>query len=110
MKKLFRYERNKYHYFESIEDGGEPEYKLKLRELFIIRETACGFWIIDDKEARKRWVSSTGKKRFAHESQKEALEAFVHRSRHAMSYARTHYENAQGYFIRAKLLLSESKF
>ena len=61
---LFRYQ----------QDDREDRVEVRLREYGVIRPTPSGWWIND--YGRRRWVKSTGKKRFAHPTKEEALVAF----------------------------------
>jgi hypothetical protein len=51
--------------------------RLQYDEYQVIKETPHGYWI--DVGMRKRWVSKTSTKRFAHTVKKEALESFVYK-------------------------------
>lgn len=59
---------------------------LDLMKFYAVRETPCGYWIVDEYEydfelefAKKRWVSKTGRKRFAYPTPEEALTSFIAR-------------------------------
>jgi hypothetical protein len=60
--KLYRYERQNY------PDG---RVKVFLLSIPIIKETPKGYWI--NNAYRKRWVSKTGKKRYAYPTQADAI-------------------------------------
>lgn len=70
MKQAYRYETRPSEY--------GPSYA-HLLKYFITKETPCGFWISPFTSGKSRWVSNTGRKRFAHRSKKEALESFMAR-------------------------------
>lgn len=82
---LYRYEAQRYSYcvdpeFEIYSVTGPKIYLVKYS---IISETSKGFWVYDID--RKRWVSKTSKKRLAHPTKEEALEAYKQRK---MAYVR----------------------
>lgn len=57
-----------------------------LREFKIIKHTKCGFWIAKSHwsyqwTGSKKFVLSTGRKRFAYPSEPEARESFLQRKR-----------------------------
>lgn len=59
-----------------------PDPKLELEEFEVTKETPKGYWIsIASWGHWKRWVSKTSRKRYAHPTEKEALNGFVLRTR-----------------------------
>lgn len=61
---FYRYEANETH---------EPA----LLEFRVINETTCGYWISDFHGIIKKWVSKTGKKRYAYPTKDEAFESYL---------------------------------
>lgn len=85
---FFRYEIVEY---ASIDYDGEytnlssfPNPKVELRKYNLWKETPKGYWIgygtPDTLRGRGKWISKTGKKRFAYPTKKEALNNFIMRN------------------------------
>lgn len=75
--KLYRYityEKMGHNYEPSTED-----YYPRLIEFTPVSSTARGYWIRDTNN-KKRWVSSSGKKRYAYPSKQEAKENYILRT------------------------------
>jgi hypothetical protein len=75
-------------------DQIDYEYETALREstFSLIKETRCGWWILQTHVlgeyaaiCTKRWVSKTACKRFAYPTKKEALVNFIARKRRQIS-------------------------
>lgn len=60
-----------YRYEDSTYSG------VRMVEFNLIKETPEGYWIMDGFD--KRWVSKTGKKRYAYPTQAEALTSYIAR-------------------------------
>ena len=69
---------------------GYSGYNIKNPDMYlIIRETKCGWWVKTYNEqfvngkwtAKEKWVSKTGKKRFAYPTKKEAMVNYIARKR-----------------------------
>ena len=60
---------------------GENSIELAKRTFKMVKETKCGYWIKEEGSfcAKKRWVSKTSKKRYAHPSKAEAVYSFKRR-------------------------------
>jgi hypothetical protein len=56
--------------------------RVEKRKFKVIKETPCGYWIkLFDCFDDKKWVSKTGKKRYAYPTEEEALTSFKARKR-----------------------------
>lgn len=78
-----------YRYVMDVRSRSESNYMLndiniKLLKYNLIKETTKGYWIGDNMLSRKEdlrntctWISKTSKKRYAHPTEKEALNSFV---------------------------------
>lgn len=67
---------------------------MDLTEYTVKKETRCGYWI-SDFGGRKKWVSKTSTKRFAHPTPEEALRAFVARKTAYVRHARRRLAEAE---------------
>jgi hypothetical protein len=67
--------------------------KLRLVTYRVVKVTPKGVWISD--YGRKRWVSSTARKRFAHPTEEESLLAYRHRKVAYVKHARARLERAE---------------
>lgn len=77
--KLYRY------FINVIYDGdewGPPKVDVGMTAYIPFKETHCGYWIKGRFRNGKtvKWVSKTGKKRFAYDDQKLALNSFKKRT------------------------------
>lgn len=81
--KLYRYEAMRYATVidAEYEVYGVSKARLELHEYQVAAETPKGYWISWFGTAKDKWVSKSSKKRFAHPTAEEALEAFRHRKR-----------------------------
>lgn len=81
--KLYRYERGYEVDSDYIHDGS-----IRLDIHNIMRYTEKGYWIRKGHEllGKERWVSRTGKKRYAYPTTDEALVNFVTRTEMALRY------------------------
>lgn len=70
-KKLYRYERLRSSRLDAI---------VRLSTFSVVPETPKGFWIRDTMFYKKRWVSDSGKKRYAYPSKEEAYSNFLRRT------------------------------
>lgn len=55
-----------------------PNPSLNLSQYNVIKETSHGYWI--DWAPKKKWVSKSGKVRFAYPTRKEAMNHFIKRT------------------------------
>lgn len=57
-------------------------------ELEILRETKCGYWIVDHDKypTGEKWVSKTGRKRYAYPTAKEAMVNYIARKNRQIKY------------------------
>lgn len=71
--------------------------QLMLSEFTMLRETPCGYWVIqyynpnepsDLIEKHKRWVSKTSRKRLCYPTKEEAMVSFKARKRKQLSIMR----------------------
>lgn len=92
--KLYRYSVIR----ESVADewGGHAytNVRLYMVSFDVVKETPCGFWI-STLFSNRRWVSKTSRKRFAHPSPAEALEAFKRRKEAHVEHCRRRLHNAE---------------
>jgi len=49
---------------------------LRVDSYLILRETPCGYWI-EISWLKDKWVSKTGRKRYAYPTKAEALDSFI---------------------------------
>ena len=79
---LYRYISQRYSYVidAEMEMYGVTDPKLLLCEYKVQKTTPCGYWIYWG-QPRGKWVSATARKRFAHPTKAEALEAYGYRKK-----------------------------
>lgn len=99
---LYRYEDHVYSTF-SINPGGTESYgmtevRVELYEYEVVKETSCGYWIID------KWISKTWKKRFAYPSKLQALESFKIRKKRQIFILQHQLNRAQEALLKANQL------
>ncbi len=75
---FYRYEHRWEGVPEDCECPLEIDVVVRLREYHVIKRTPCGVWLRIG-QTRKKWTNTTGKKRYAHESKRDALDAFIAR-------------------------------
>ena len=80
-EKLYRYESVR---FSTVIDAereiyGVTKAKLRCNEYSVTAETPKGYWVGYWKGNKDRWVHKTSRKRFAHPTKEEALEAYRQR-------------------------------
>ena len=93
MQKLFRVESSKGFYGRTY---------LHVDDYVVIRETPQGKWISPfDGASTKRWVSNTGKKRFAHETPDGARQAFIRRRTRQIGILEAQLERAKAELLAA---------
>lgn len=83
--KFYRYQ-TKVRSHGGTTEWGDWEYLYSTTELELLvytvdRETPKGYWLALNGWTKKRWISKNGYKRFAHETKKDALEAYVKRTK-----------------------------
>lgn len=74
-------------------------------EFFVSKETEKGYWV----DNGGKWVSKTSKKRYAHPTKKEALDAFAHRKRRQVDILRAQLKQAEKYLEKAQHALAIKK-
>jgi len=89
VKHLYRYDYNLTSGFLDLTRVELPCYKFD-----IIRETPCGYWIVDHEEegkftmgrlmGKEKWVSKTATKRWAHDTEDKALTNFIYRKKYQL--------------------------
>ena len=74
-----------------------PATELKLKTYPLLRETPQGYWIslYGLSYSPKKWVSKTGRKRFAYPTQEEALNNFIRRTEKRVKYLENDLSSAQ---------------
>jgi hypothetical protein len=93
---LYRYDVVTYASMDSDEYSRKtfPNTKLELRTYQVLSETTKGVWIvlgdISWLHGTKKWVSSTSRKRFAHPTKLEALEAYIKRAERRVEILTAH--------------------
>lgn len=90
---LYRYERRSADYFQP---------RISLEEFEVLSETPKGYWIniyhfFNDRKMGMKWVSKTGKKRFAYPTKEEALESFRARTSRCIKILTARLEDAKQY-------------
>jgi len=86
-----------------IEMLGRPLLKvnLKLIEFKLVRETPKGYWISEHYESKYqfhsplKWVSKTGKKRYAYPTKEEALKSRIHINNRRIGFLKRDLEIAE---------------
>lgn len=78
--------------------------RVKLDTYIVTKETHKGYWISSSLLPTKRWVSKTGKKRFAYPTKEQALESFYYRSKRWVMKAEQDLNKAKRVFYQAKQL------
>lgn len=97
--KLYRYEKFCGH--ETLRGwDDENNVEIKLRTYDVIRNTPKGYVI--KKGLKERWVSSTGKKRFAYADKKDALESFIRRTKRSINIMNHYIDFSQLALEKAK--------
>lgn len=86
---LYRYERG--YYNAATLDAPY----LFLDTIQVIGETKCGYWI--ETYTGKRWVASTGKKRYAYPTKQEAYDSFIARTHRCITLLKAQLKQAEGY-------------
>lgn len=103
---LYRYEAVQH---ASVGYDGEyfrPSYpcpRIELREFVTQKETPGGYWI-DIIYGKPRWVSRTGRKRYAYPTKEEAMVNYVKRTEKHVSMLRSRLETAEIALERARLM------
>jgi len=76
-------------------------------EFRVLRETPCGFWIaLDTWGDQEKWVSKTGRKRYAYPTEELAKESFIARQMAAHAHftrkagVALEYLNSIGYSLK----------
>jgi hypothetical protein len=95
-KKAYRYEARRYLCVVDAdrEEYGVTSYKLELTTFHVAKETPKGYWF--GYWGRKdRFVLANARKKYAHLTKEEALEAFVQRKKSHVRHARARLENAE---------------
>lgn len=85
---------------------------VSLHRYRIVKRTPKGFWISDYSFSfpqKDRWVSATGKKRYAYPTQDEALESFMYRKLRYMRILEGRLRNAKISFEAGAALLSQDE-
>lgn len=87
--KFYRYDTTYY------ADGPE----LRLSEFNLYSETPKGYWIgwghPEGLHSDKRWVSKTGKKRYAYPTKAEALHSFIYRKKREIKILKARLEGSE---------------
>lgn len=78
-------------------------------EYELIKETPCGYWILDKAREKNRWVSKTAKKRYAYPTVNQALWSFYKRKEKQISILTGKLETAKIAAKRAAARLKELK-
>ena len=79
--------------------------KLRLERYKVIKATPCGHWIND--YGRKRWVSATSRKRFAHPTVEEALAAYIKRKTSYVGHCKARLKTAEAQLAAADGITAE---
>lgn len=95
-KILYRYER----YYDYMYEVSRQD-KVKLVMYNILRYTLSGVWI-KPKYKNEKWVSLTGKKRFAYPTKKEALDNFIKRTAKAITRQRIALDASKNFLTISK--------
>jgi len=98
---LYRYEKSCFH--ETLR-GWENENNVEviLTEYKVIRNTPKGYVIKNG--LKERWVSSTGKKRFAYENKLDALNNFIARTKRSIMIMKHNIDYSELALEKAKKL------
>lgn len=92
--KLYRYSV----VWESVSDEwGDHDYtssRLSVRTYEVVKETPCGYWVFMPFDGR-RWVSKTSRKRLAHPTEAEALDAFIRRKKSHIEHCHRRLDRAE---------------
>lgn len=90
---LYRYEAESYSSVDEWDNVYTNGPTLKLKTYPVVSETPCGYWLggcqllTDTPTSTKwKWVSKTSRKRFAHPTKKEALEAYKIRKQYYVGH------------------------
>ena len=75
--------------------NGSTGPRLEVFKYRVVGETPCGYWITWALGGKDRWVSKSSKKRFAHPSVEEALEAFIRRKESQIRHTKNHLARAE---------------
>ncbi len=57
-----------------------------LRQYTVIKETECGWWFMIPYSSKKKWVSKSGRKRFAYPTRELALNSYIIRKRRQIAH------------------------
>lgn len=60
-----------------------------LRKFAIRKETPCGFWILDEKIDKKKWIGKNTYRPYAYKTPEEALKSFAVRKTRYLGYLQT---------------------
>jgi hypothetical protein len=76
---------------------GYEEYALRTpNKYFIVKETPCGWWLESNwPDVKGRWVSKTGRKRFAYPTREGAKENYIARKWRQIQHCRAAINNAE---------------
>jgi len=75
---------------------------IDMYEYSVLRETVKCYVIKDPYTGKDRFVKKEGKKKFAHNSKKEALLGFIKRTERCLDYLKADTERAKNYLLTAK--------
>ncbi len=104
-KRFYRYLDNPYSEYPW---NGPPD----LQEYVLVKETPCGYWIIEDYMeryaesdiAKRYWVSKTGTKRRAYPTKEEAALSYLKRKEKQVKILTERLADAKGYLQQAMKL------
>jgi hypothetical protein len=86
---------------------------LYLQIYYVVAYTPAGYWIgttykaFPEHNTKERWISATGKKRFAYPTKREAIISFVARKRKHLIHAQRRFHNVELVAHGAELLLKQ---
>lgn len=93
VKELYRYEaKAEYGGWEGERLDGV---RIVLRTLPVRRATPCGVWVWDKYKHKERWVSLTGRKRYAYPDKELAMDSFKIRNRWRIGYLKRDLQHAE---------------
>lgn len=72
-----------------------PKGSLEIVKFTPISETPCGYWIQPNPYCKKKWVSKTGKKRYAYPTIQEARVNFIKRTEKRLKILETQVDCVQ---------------
>ena len=91
---------NIYRYEDSFTTAGMD---ISIREFFVLSETPKGKWIQSTNGLYRRWMKNNTKRKYAHETKKQAIESYIHRKNRQIQILESQLNKAKIALNKAKV-------